>query len=215
MGISKRSADHLVAMRTLMERAEVYRAVSAPASLFAGVLTVVVALGMVWYYKRFPGLTPTMFLVIWIGVLLLVLVVSARILLRESRIQGEPLPSPRMWFAIAQILPAALAGASITFWHWLMIYQIAPLVFYWMVFYGLALLSMDEYAPTSMVVLGWSFLLAGLLTAPVFYLGLERYGAGPVDGAYAMACTFGLFHIVYAICVWPRGGWRKRVSSET
>lgn len=206
MNISPRSEAHLVAMRSLMERAAIYRAVSAPAALFAGVLTVLVSLAMIWYYKRFPGLTPTMFLVIWVLVLGLVLLVGARLLWRDSRIQGEPLPSPRMWFAVAQVLPAALAAASITFWHWLMIYQIAPLVFYWMVFYGLALLSMDEYAPASMVVLGWSFLLAGLLTAPIFYLGLERYGAGPVDGAYAMAFTFGLFHIIYAVCVWPRGG---------
>lgn len=199
-----------MAMRSLMERAAVYRAISAPAALIAGGLTVVVALGMVWYFKRYPGLTPTMFVLTWVGVLAIILLAAGGLLWRESRVQGEPLPSARMWFALAQVLPCVLAGASITFWHWLMIYQIAPVVFYWMVFYGLALLSMDEYAPGSMVVLGWSFLLAGLMTAPVFYLGLERFGAGPVDGAYAMACTFGLFHIVYAVCVWPRGGRHPR-----
>lgn len=204
MSISDRSRGQLEAMRSLMERAADYRAISAPLALGAGVLTVLVSLGMVWYFGRYPGLTPTIFVSVWFGVLGVVLFAGACALWRGSRLRGEPFATSRMRFAVAQVFPSVLAGASITFWHWLMIYQIAPVVFYWMVFYGLALLSMDEYAPKAIVVLGWSFLLAGLVTAPVFYLGLERHGAGPVDGAYAMACTFGLFHIVYALCVWPR-----------
>ncbi|MCC6352711.1 MAG: hypothetical protein IT577_02430 [Verrucomicrobiae bacterium] len=204
MAISENAREQLEAMRSLMDRAAIYRAISAPLALGAGLLTVLVSMGMIWYFGRYPGLTPTIFVLAWVAVLGAVLFAGGLVLFRGARHRGEAFVSPRMRFAFAQVLPSALAAASITFWHWLMIYQIAPVVFYWMVFYGLALLSMDEYAPRAIVVLGWCFLLAGLLTAPVFYLGLERFGAGPVDGAYAMGCTFGLFHIVFAICVWPR-----------
>ncbi len=208
MTVSDRLQGRLETMRGLMERTRVYRAISAPLALGAGLLTVAVALGMVWYFYRYPGLTPTVFLVIWGGVLCAVLTAGGYGLWRGSRQSGEPFFSSRMRFALGQVFPSVLAGASITFWHWLMVYQIAPVVFYWMVFYGLALLSTDEYAPRPIEILGWCFLLAGLVTAPVFYLGLDQHGAGPVDGAYAMACTFGLFHIVYGLCVWPRGAKR-------
>ncbi len=204
MNEAERAEGHLRAMRALMERATIYRALSAPTALFAGLLTALTSTGMIVWYNLTYGLTPRVFVGIWIVVLLLVGAFNTWSLRQGAAKRGEPFISPGMKFALKALFPGFLAGGGITVWHTLVIYEIAPLVFYWMVFYGLALLSTEEYAPRSIAVLGWCFLLAGLITAPIFYLQRAQFGAGVVDGALAMAATFGLFHLVYAAVTWPR-----------
>jgi hypothetical protein len=73
-----------------------------------------------------------------------------------------------------------------------------------MLFYGLALVAMQHFAPRSIVVLGWSFLLA-FGVARLTEQFDTQISFGEDDAMLAsilMALTFGLFHIAYAVVVW-------------
>ena len=76
------------------------------------------------------------------------------------------------------------------------------LVTVWITCYGLALLTTASFAPRSLRFLGWIFLLTGaaclLLTGPLFNADPAR------NSAFAMALTFGLYHLVYGVWTWPR-----------
>jgi hypothetical protein len=74
------------------------------------------------------------------------------------------------------------------------------LVRIWIGFYGLALIATQHFAPRSLVLLGWAFLItaAGMMVAS---RQLEYY-ASPLVPNLAMGSTFGLYHLVYAVCVW-------------
>jgi hypothetical protein len=67
------------------------------------------------------------------------------------------------------------------------------------------LLATQHFAPRSIALLGWAFLAAGLFSIIAFSyphqadtLTLLR------TGNLAMGATFGLFHLIYAFCTWPR-----------
>ena len=71
----------------------------------------------------------------------------------------------------------------------------------WIAFYGLALLSTGLFAPRSLVCLGWAFLLTALA------LPALRNAVGDLPANLpnlAMGITFGLYHLIYAVCAWPR-----------
>ena len=69
----------------------------------------------------------------------------------------------------------------------------------WIGFYGLALIATQHFAPRSLVVLGWSF----LITAAVMTVASRQleYYATPLVPNLAMGATFGLYHLIYAACV--------------
>ncbi len=206
MNEHKRAKDHLEVIAAILARTAHYQGLSARIALVAGLVTIGLSWGMLWWFDHFPGLTPRRFVSGWI--LAFVVVMAGWVALRahHGKRHKDPADRKRARFIFFEMLPAWIACAGLTFWHALVIYEVAPLVIYWNLFYGLSLLALGEYAPRSLVVLGWAFLLAGLLMAPLFYLSLTMHGAGPVDGALAMAWTFGLFHLLYAAIVWPRRG---------
>ena len=88
----------------------------------------------------------------------------------------------------------------------------------WITCYGLGLLATRHFAPTSLLRLGWAFVLGGLgafchmLRALSGEFGGTAAGADTITAAwhhlfhaqFLMAITFGLFHIIYAACTWPR-----------
>jgi hypothetical protein len=76
----------------------------------------------------------------------------------------------------------------------------------WAICYGLALLATSHFAPRSLTLLGWAFLMAGIAA-----LLCVRLKPGVIDetsrpGILFLAATFGLFHLIYAACAWPRRG---------
>ena len=128
---------------------------------------------------------------------------------RGARGRGEPLVSPAMKLALAAILPGLLAGAIVG-WT-LTLSSGLPLLpaLFWVIFYGLGLLATLPFAPRSLVVLGWAFLLTGLAALMyLLYQGLlPSFDLPTPTAAYApalMGATFGGYHVIYALCVWPR-----------
>jgi hypothetical protein len=63
------------------------------------------------------------------------------------------------------------------------------------------LLSTAVFAPRSLALLGWAFLLTSL-SVPVFSDAIDdRVGSVPT---VLMGVTFGLYHLIYAAFNWPR-----------
>ena len=199
------AAEQLRAIRALMERSTIYRAISAPAAAFAGVLSLVVS-GWMWLHRN-PGEVPrpTVFVLIWAGVLVAVSAVNTVLLYRSATQRGEAFISSGMKHALRALLPPLLAGFILSL---LQINQAGAageschtdIAAFWILFYGLALLATGSFSPRSMQALGAGFFILGILTflPPVRAPGDRQF---PVAVIF-MAVSFGLLHLVYAAAVW-------------
>jgi hypothetical protein len=202
---SQSAEDHLRIIRELMERATIYRTISVPAALFCGFLALVVAL-----FALVPGpLRPVFwhyFVPVWIVVFLLSATANTLFLLRSARERKEPFPSRRFLTALLAICPAFLVAAALTI-------LLAPhrgaellIAICWIAMYGIALLSTSTFAPRSIAILGWAFVVTsclcfGLLTQDYIFFKGGRHLALEELGYFAMAATFGLYHIIYGLAV--------------
>jgi len=207
-----RAEEDLHVIRSLMERATIYRAISAPTALVAGVLSLL-STGIVYLnndvklvFGRPVG--PREFALIWIDVLILVLAANTFFVWRQARSSGRPFISPGMKLALRAIAPTLLVPMAFTIWFFKRGYlggQELELVVVWVVFYGLALLSTALFAPRSLTLLGWAFLLTGIAIPVLINLLDELAGDVPT---VVMGLAFGLYHLVYAASTWPRGAAR-------
>ena len=195
MNDRSRAEEDLRVIRTLMERATTYRAISAPTALVGGVLSIVAA--AVVHLSSGPD-SPTghrinsrEFVFLWIAVLILTVMANAFFVWREARSNGRPFISSGMKLALRAIAPNLIVPALFTTWFLKIGYLGAvelELVVVWIVFYGLALLSTALFAPRSLVVLGWAVLLTGV-SVPVAANAVE--GLSDNVPNVMMGLTFG------------------------
>jgi len=209
-----RAEEDLRVIRTLMERATIYRAISAPTALVGGVLSILSAvfIHLSNHSQSLIGrvIRPREFVFIWIDVLILTVVINAFFVWREARSSGRPFISPGMKLALRAIAPNLIVPAIFTLWFLKIGFLGAvelELVVIWVVFYGLALLSTALFAPRSLAILGWAFLLTGV-SVPVIANAVE--GLPDNVPTMVMGLTFGLYHLIYAACTWSR----KRDAGE-
>jgi hypothetical protein len=142
----------------------------------------------------------------WLVVLFLTLAANVFFVWREANKSGRPFLSSSMRLALRAILPNLLIPAAFTVWF----YAVGSkggteieLVMVWVAFYGLALLSTSLFAPRSLVILGWTFLLSSLAVPAC----LDELETRILDvPTFVMGFTFGFYHLVYAVCTWPRRG---------
>ena len=215
-----KAEEHLRVIRTLMERATIYRAISAPTALVGGLLAVGTA-AAIWLVDRSrvaaadPELNGRSFAEIWLAILLVVLAVNTLFVRREAQKDGRPLISSGARLALRAIAPCLIIPAATTIWFFQNAEPIDEvlLVAVWIAFYGLALLATALFAPRSLVLLGWAFLLSSLVV--LFWpksLGDDLRGMLP---SLAMGATFGFYHLVYAACIWLRRSLAARESWST
>jgi len=206
--------EHLRIIRSLMERATIYRAISAPTALAGGLLASCSSLA---FQAAYPPDRPgadftTAFLLTWATVLLLTILANTFFLWRGSKLRGEPFLSSGMRLALGAMLPGMLCGLffSVVFFHGANGTWLPPI---WMMCYAVALLATKHFAPRSIVILGWAFLVAGMVAFCALCCPDLSFGVN--DGASrsnaSMGLTFGLFHLIYAACTWPR----KASASDT
>lgn len=200
--------EHLRVIRSLMERATIYRAISAPTALVGGLLALA-ATGGICFFDRSHANGNSLhggraFAFIWLVVLALVLAANALFVRREAHKEGRPFFSSGARLALRAIAPCLVIPSVTTIWFFRDANPIdrEVLVIIWIAFYGLALLSTALFAPRSLALLGWAFLLSSLLLA----LCPRSIGADPQGQLpnLAMGATFGLYHLVYALFTWPR-----------
>jgi hypothetical protein len=208
--------EHLRVIRSLMEKATLYRAISAPTALVGGLLSLVVG-GLLAGPWSGTAEHRWWFFGPWCLVLGLTGAANAYFIHRDAQRRGDPFFSPGMRMALKALAPSHVVAGFATLLALIFgmtgvehtrAHYVLPSV--WCVTYGLGLLAMEHFAPRSLVWLGWSFLFAGLAATALCFFGfgtLLPAGVSPIQVANAtMALTFGLFHLIYAVCAWPRAG---------
>ena len=198
--------EHLRVIRELMERATIYRAVSAPAALFCGLIALLVSgLGLL------PGplqvLFQSNFVWVWIVVCLLSVAANFFFLFRSTGRRQERFTSYRLQAALRAVAPAFIIAIALTFFLARSAGSELFIAVCWMALYGLALLSTMAFAPRSIAVLGWAFILTSVLflclMPPILVLPSLDHPSLALKqvGYYAMAGSFGLYHTIYGVVV--------------
>ena len=209
--------EHLRVIRSLMEKATVYRAIAAPTALIAGLLAIGAAyVGIVrdspLAYTAPVELTEIQrlsFLLTWAVVLIVVAAANGWFLYADAKRREEKFISSGMKMALLALLPSHLTALVLS--H-IFAYRPEILATVWIILHGIGLLATSHFSPRSMINLGWAFLVAGILcvfhyTSPphgFFAMTVHKNSVRYLSPYYVMAITFGLFHLIYAACTWPR-----------
>lgn len=194
--------QQLRVIRSLMEKATVYRAISAPTALLGGLLSLGgFATAYDAFHFRHHDLQGREFLLIWLVILLLTALANVIYLWRSSVQQAGPFFSSGMKLAMVSLAPAVILAVLLMF----LLVRPIDLALSWITLYGFALLGTQHFAPRSLVVLGWSFFLTGCALLPSWHYLLVPHGQHEpstlvVSGL--MAATFGGYHLLYAVAVW-------------
>jgi hypothetical protein len=201
--------EHLRVIRSLMERSTIYRSISAPTALVGGLLSLG-GFATAYYAKHHlhHALSPAQFLVVWLVILALTGLSNLVFLWRGAAQRGEPFFSGGMKCALTSLAPSFITAAVLTF----LIHRPIQLCIIWLVLYGLALLATQYFAPRSLVVLGWTFFIAGgvlMVGWKHFFLARGQTEPSALVVSGVMAATFGGLHLAYAAAVWALGEDRK------
>jgi hypothetical protein len=200
------ASRQLRVIRSLMERATIYRSLSAPTALVGGLLSLG-GFATAYYAKhhRHLPLSAAEFLVVWLTILALTCLTNALFIWRDSRRRDEPFFTSGMKCALTSLAPAFCSAGVLTI---LLHGSPIHLALAWITLYGLGLLATQYFAPRSLVLLGLTFLVAGCALLATWRHFLEPHphvepSALVVSGL--MAATFGGFHLAYAAAVWALG----------
>lgn len=204
MSSQQDALENLRVIRSLMEKAHIYRAISAPAALAGGVLaTAASGLGITLSSAKEPDITSDEFLLMWLGILAVTSVLNVFLLSREARRRGQLFLSEGMRMAMRAILPPMMVGGVLGIGLVVYLHNLTMAALIWILCYGLALLATASFSPRSLLRLGWAFVISGLALF-LFWAANGDIRMLPTDegpASFAMGATFGLLHIVYAIAV--------------
>lgn len=197
MTTHQEAAEQLRVIRTMMERATIFRALSGEAALMGGAMSL--AAGWIsedrhgWKWGN-----------VWLGGLAIVLVFAVWQLLRAAQSHNRTVWSHGLKVALRGAAPSLVVGGFVGLLY--LRYGIPGsemlAACFWILHYGLALLAIREFAPKSMVWLGLAFLLVGLVALAGSTLFqtmqpmLNRLGPSGL-----MAATFGGFHLLYGAAI--------------
>jgi hypothetical protein len=191
MTTREEAAEQLRVIRSMMERATIFRALSGETALVGGA----VSLGVAWVSEKrqlwdWAG--------IWLGGLLVVLGFYVFQLFRMKAVHHRPFWSSGLRMALRGALPSLIVGGFLGM-IFVRVGNKEAAASMWILHYGLALLAIREFAPKSMVWLGWGFVLFGLLCLATVanIVQLEREWIIRVNASRLMALAFGGFHLVY------------------
>ena len=199
MTTREEAAEQLRVIRSVMERATIFRALSGETALVGGAI----ALGMAWISEKrhsweWAG--------IWLGGLAIVLGFHVFQLYRMKNLRQRPFWSPGLRTALRGVFPSLIAGG---FMALLFVRAGSDVVAacMWIIHYGLALLAIREFAPKSMVWLGWGFVVFGLISLSTVadIVHLDQQWMMRVNASRLMAISFGGFHLIYGALIVTTG----------
>ncbi len=211
---SDSASRQLRVIRSLMERATIYRSISAPTALVGGLLSLG-GFATAYYAKhhREHPLSPSEFLIVWLVILALTCLTNVIFLSRGAARRSERFFSSGMKCALLGVAPAFFAAALLT----CLIHRPIELALLWISLYGIGLLSTQHFAPRSIVVLGLTFFLAGcalLVSWKHLFMPNPHVEPSALVVSGIMAATFGGFHLAYAAAVWALGEEREEHKSS-
>ncbi len=186
----------------LSERSASHQRILAPVALAVGAVALTVAITLSARPSRLHNLG---FEMIWACVATLALFILAANCWRQAVRQGDPLLSPRTLLVASAIGPSLLAAAAVSFAAAATHMQPLATAGFWMIFYGLALIACQAFAPRSLFHLGWTFLLSGLTLLSLLCTRIDLLLRldFTLGGYWIMGCTFGLYHLAYGWLTWP------------
>ena len=115
MNEQERAEQHLKTIRRLMERATIYRAISAPTALVGGLLSFI-ACAIGWTLPAGIALDHrNNFIFLWLVVLFLTVAANTLFIVLGARKRDEPVFSKSMKAAFVALAPAFLTAAVLTF----------------------------------------------------------------------------------------------------
>lgn len=206
MSTTEAALENLRIIRSLMEKAHIYRAVSAPAAFAGGMLALVASGWPIWHALKRQGealMCDLCFLATWLVILVLASALNVFLLAKEARRRNQPFVSAGMRMALRAFVPPLLVGGSVGIGLIVFLHNLTFAALIWALCYGLALLSTASFSPRSLVRLGWAFVITGLLTFFVWASSRDVHmlssDLGPAS--LVMGVTFGLLHVVYALAV--------------
>ncbi len=206
MTTTEAALENLRIIRSLMEKAHIYRAVSAPAALAGGVMALAASAWPVRHalVTNGEGLwSDTAFLAVWLGILLVASVLNVVLLRQEAAHRGQPFISKDMRMAVRALAPPLLVGGCVGMGLIIFLHNLTLAAVIWILCYGLALLATASFSPRSLTRLGWAFVVAGLLLFFAWAANTDMLmlssDVGPAS--LAMGLTFGLLHVAYALGV--------------
>jgi hypothetical protein len=187
------AAEHLQVIRTLMERAALYRRTLAPIMLYVGAVGCAAALGGIAL-----GIDALRwFCALWLGAAVAAVAGAFVIARRQAMQDGEPFWSPPALRITQALVPPLAAGLLFS----LGLMAFAPSDLRWpfvlanALFYGCAVHAAGFFMPRGMKLFGW------LIIACSGVLLFVRPGLVPGVGALVdhaiMGAVFGLAHLAY------------------
>ncbi len=199
--------ENLLVIRTIMERAALYRRTLAPVMLATGLIGLTAGgIGLLT-----PVQTPLAFLALWLITAMLAVGVSLLIVRRQAITAKEPFSTPASRRVIGAMHAPLCSGACLTlpviaYWG---THRDVPadglltaLLCVWMGFYGNGLNAAGQYSSRGVRLLGWGFIGAGPLIAILFVGGFLVPELGSrvlwTNPHAIMGATFGGFHLVAA-----------------
>jgi hypothetical protein len=191
------AAEHLQVIRTLMERAALYRRALAPIMFFAGTVGLLASIAARVCHVETRG----SFCGLWLGVAV-VTVAGVLLLARRQAVKDEEtFWSPPLRRVTQALMPSLTIGLLIG-----VLALTAPgkekvsvlmLPITWMLCYGCGLHAAGFFVPRGLQLFGWFFILSACaLWADAVFVGLPRDVA---TANVVMAAFFGVVHLAYGI----------------
>lgn len=206
MSTTEAALENLRIIRSLMEKAHIYRAVSAPAALTGGALALVASAWPVWHALANQGaaaMCDLCFLGTWLAILAVASVLNFVLLAKEAARRNQPFVSAGMRMALRAFAPPMLVGGVVGIGLIAFLHNLTLATLIWALCYGLALLGTASFSPRSLVRLGWAFVATGLLLFIVWATkrDVDLLSSDLAPASLVMGITFGLLHVVYALAV--------------
>lgn len=191
------AAEQLRVIRTMMERATIFRALSGEAALFGGAASLAAG----WVSESRLGWSWGS---VWLAGLAVVLAFAVWQLVRTATAKNKSVWSHGLKVALRGALPSLVAGGFLGLLY--LKYggrgcetHAASM---WIIHYGLALLAIREFAPKSMAWLGLAFLVTGIAAfSAMTFVQAATPLLNKLGPSGLMAATFGGFHLIYGATI--------------
>jgi hypothetical protein len=192
------AAEQLRMIRSMMERATIFRALSGETALVGGAA----ALAAAWFSDGKLGWQWANWWLLGLG---LVIGFNMLQLLRASSAHGRPFWNSGLRMALRGAAPSIIAGGFLGL-VFVRVGDVPNTMFaaaIWILHYGIALLAIREFAPRSMALLGWAFVCFGLycLAEIVGANQMPHWVINRVTPSQLMAIAFGGFHLFYGALI--------------
>lgn len=201
---AKGAESYLRDIHAIMERSVKHSTLSGLSGIVAGSAAIIGAVvsdfviqlvpphGPVWIYAH-PS---EAFLLVWLGVLLVAASADVVFTKRKARKIGKSFFDHPMRRVIVALIPGFTCGLAITIYFY-RTDDVLMLPAYWMLFYGLALVSVSSISLKELFFMGIAFVAAGIFTL---------FAADGLFPLLMMGVSFGGFHLVYGVYMWLRYG---------